>query len=573
MARFVVAWGPWVLVVWIAAGSLFAGGAAVSFSPVPEVREYPGAVTASSLRFACAPDIVTLSVFFQQQSLPFEQSLVRKQNSRFCHIHYEPSVRGFRALPDDAPLTELHLDVNALSFLVPRKKPVGDTLDMAKAIIPELPPEISLTLQVNGRHPRKLYHRALDLHFQGQRGRIAIRENPQDITNSWVQDYMKSGTAGGKPVILLPRRLWEGRTDYGAEYQPLLDSLSGGRFVRSKLSWEGGDILVASDPREPSKNLILFGYAARSYWGTELTAPEYAYVLRVEFGADRAVDMSGVLPHLDYFLCLVPDLNAVLLAEPEKENFAVARAALDHLLTQFGPDPPAELTNLDKLFQREEEAFGPGLAAVRVALHRARAASPAWPMVLLEEMGPELDAWIQRKCPKNPANCFSPAGRAELLDRDPDLLENGVSSAIELYLASLMPARMFSVIATQLPGFADPSAAKMAIRVEALRRQGFRIIRTSRLGGDPTLAEPWAGISYANAALVGKTLFVPRYGLGPAEDELIHELAVQLPPDYRVVSVFARYSLLRNGGTHCVLGMVRTPDYSLPPRRPMQTAE
>jgi agmatine/peptidylarginine deiminase len=68
---------------------------------------------------------------------------------------------------------------------------------------------------------------------------------------------------------------------------------------------------------------------------------------------------------------------------------------------------------------------------------------------------------------------------------------------------------------------------------------------------------PWSGISDVNSLLVDRTLFVPRFGLGEAEEAIFEELDAALPPEYQVVPVYARHMLLYNGGVHCSVAIVR----------------
>jgi agmatine/peptidylarginine deiminase len=78
-----------------------------------------------------------------------------------------------------------------------------------------------------------------------------------------------------------------------------------------------------------------------------------------------------------------------------------------------------------------------------------------------------------------------------------------------------------------------------------------------RLGGDRSLAVPWSGISYANAVLIDDQFFVPEFGLGKVEEEFFDRLRSELPNRYTVIPVYARHMMLFNGGTHCVLAVVR----------------
>jgi agmatine/peptidylarginine deiminase len=110
-----------------------------------------------------------------------------------------------------------------------------------------------------------------------------------------------------------------------------------------------------------------------------------------------------------------------------------------------------------------------------------------------------------------------------------------------------------------LPGFRIETQPNIDAAVATLEDLGFRVIRVPRLGGDRSLAVPWSGISYANAVLIDNQFFVPEFGLGKVEQDFFEHLQSQLPSQYTVVPVYARHMMLFNGGTHCVLAIVRRP--------------
>jgi agmatine/peptidylarginine deiminase len=61
-----------------------------------------------------------------------------------------------------------------------------------------------------------------------------------------------------------------------------------------------------------------------------------------------------------------------------------------------------------------------------------------------------------------------------------------------------------------------------------------------------------------NLLLVDKTLFVPTFGLGKAEDDIVAKLAKQLPEGYTLHPVYSRHALMYNGGVHCSFGIFRS---------------
>ena len=103
-------------------------------------------------------------------------------------------------------------------------------------------------------------------------------------------------------------------------------------------------------------------------------------------------------------------------------------------------------------------------------------------------------------------------------------------------------------------------------KMAALRALGFRVIPVPAFRVDLRRPHDWPGISYVNGLVVDKQLFLPRFGLGEVEDRLFRDLGAQLPAGYEVVPVDAQRVLIRNGGLHCLAGLVRSA-LALSPRQ------
>jgi hypothetical protein len=502
---------------------------------------------------------VDLELLFQLRRLPFDEGLLRHVDGRVCHIFYEPTLPGFRANPDNDTITELFLDVDFTGFLGRRVDRFGDVLDIAKALLPQVGRPLDVTLGVPLNQERTHYERAIQFHFPNTIHRFRFRDNTWDQTNPWTQDYLKSGSVNGQPRILVTRLAYEGKAENGAELKPMLDSLSEERFARSKLSWEGGDLQFVSHPKDPAKTILFYGDSARLYWGEDLTELEFEYVLKLEFGADLAFDLSDLTVHVDYFICLLPAANVALVAQPVKENFALARGALDVLLGFLRAAIPPELSELDQLMGSREEAFGPNLGRIRKVLAKAERSAKKWPMPFDLELGQRIESYVAANCPEEPKDCVSPDGVRRMLAANPVILRDWASGATYLRTREAAAARLLNVIASQLPGARQAGPPNLEGKVRRLEDLGFRVIRVPQIGGDPSRGDNWAGISFTNSALIDRTLFVPEFGFGPAERELQEQVRQQLPGGYRLIPIYARHMLLHNGGIHCVIAFGRAP--------------
>ena len=94
-------------------------------------------------------------------------------------------------------------------------------------------------------------------------------------------------------------------------------------------------------------------------------------------------------------------------------------------------------------------------------------------------------------------------------------------------------------------------------KVGELEAMGFGVVRVPAFRVDLLGPRDWPGISYVNALVVDRQVFVPRFGLGDVEDRFFHDAAAQLPAGWSIVPVDAQRVLIRNGGLHCLAGLVR----------------
>ncbi len=528
---------------------------AVRFIPILNSKEYPQASQPGALAFACAPEKLLLQTFFINSKLPFDPDLVRDIEELKCHIYFEPTLRGFRADPDDLPVSELFFDIDTLSYLSRRSARVGDSLDIAKTILANVSRPLTVHLGVEKVHKGKWYDLARDCHFPGSVHRILHRESRSSISNPWVQDYLKSGRVGDQPKILVTRYTYEGDADIGNAFQPLLSSFSDERYVRSKLSWEGGDLQFVRSPKDPGKLILLFGLSGIRYLNPIVTNEEFAYLLKLEFGADIMVDFSDLLSHVDYFVTFVPKANIALVSEPVLGNYELARDAIERLKTRF---PFARTWNdlsLSRISNFSSEEFRKDKDRIHRALGDAKGTE--WPARKDPVLADRLARYIKTRCPDQPVECMSLKGTNTMLEEDIPLLADWITDGLNVLGNRLAPGRLLYLVESQLPGFKTNRRIRVDAKIAVLRKLGFQVIRAPRIVGNADRSVPWTGISYVNSLLVDNLLFVPQYGLGPSENALIEVLQSRLPAPYRIVPVFAQRSLLLNGGIHCSVAVVR----------------
>ena len=534
-----------------------AGGAAVRYIPLRPHPSDPGAVAPNALRFACFATEQQAETFFARRQLPFDQELVRKMDGLRCHLFYQPTIPGFRADPDNYPVAGLFFDIDLLGFITKSTIDRGDSLDILKHVAAEVKRPLTISIGVNHTLGPPLYRAATEFHFPDTIHRIALRDSGMD-RSGWAQDYFKSGVAGGRRRLLVTRQIHERQTGGGDIVEPSFDGLPEHAPATSKLAWVGGDIQFVLAPRDPARLLMFLGGRARTRWGAGLTRAEYAYVMRLEFGADQIVDLSQLPADTDFFVSFLPEDNIALVAEPMAGNRELACEAATRLINLVkGAGLPAVKQLRDTLCFSDKSVG----AQLDNALLELKTSEPAW-----RYRDPGL---LRRLNPYLASVCGSDAKCAERLYRDsggqrrmihdaPGLLRRWYDSVTNASVYSTAAFALAEIVESQVKPSEDNLARitdNLAHRLEAL---GFNVIRVPSFGDEGGLG--WRGVTYVNALLVDNALFVPTFGLGAPENQILRRLREQLPDRYRVIPVMARYSLLHAGGVHCRAGILRHED-------------
>ena len=533
--------------------------AGVQLLLIDGVREFPEATEVAAIRFACAQGRAPLESFFAKAGAPFRESLVRKREGyKSCHVFYQPTIPGFRALPDDRPIVGLAGGLDPAS-LVGGRKVVGDSLDVARQVLNHIQRPLRVTFSITGEFDRSYWPEGIARAFPNSPHEFTLIQSEARNTHPWGQDFVKAGSVGGDLRILTPRRLFEGRGTDGDIYRPMLEAMKDGPYVRSKLSWEGGDLQFIADPKDPERLILFHGGASHDYWGAKLSHAESSYVLQVEFGADAAVDMALVGPHADYIAAFLPPSNTVLVAEPVHGDLALALSVTQELRALYGGRGPEDLAVMEALLR---QANGPdpapdALEHVRARVKLMLSRLPEVPPFIPADLQARLEEHNKQYCPAEPTECYLGEGKRRMHRVDPDLMKAVYDAASDAEIEPAAAMRFLRLIESQLPNFPETMSGRIEEQVTKIRKLGFRIVRVPYLYSPEALDE-WPGISYTNSLLFDKTLFVPAAGLGKAEEKIFREMRKKLP-EYEVVPVYARFGLINNGGVHCVFGIIREP--------------
>ncbi|MEZ5394765.1 MAG: hypothetical protein R2724_18320 [Bryobacterales bacterium] len=386
-------------------------GGEVELLPIEGVREFPEATEPGAIRYACAPNTAALESFFGEKGLPFVAKLVRRvQDRKACHIFYEPTVPGFRALPDDRPIEGFVSGINPDDF-VADLEPVGDSLSVVQAVLARVERPLDVMLSVVEEYGDAEWPAALERHFPNTPHHIRLLHSSASETHPWGQDFLKAGAVGGQLRLLSPRRLFEGRETDGERFAPMLDAFRDGPYARSKLSWEGGDLQVARDPRDPNKTILCYGSTVRRYWGGELRPAEFGWVMQVELGTDSVIDVSNIGPHTDYLVGFLPEPGVAVVSEPVRDDMQLMRSIVAALQQLYGDRAPRELSTLPGVITRlETGASEDAVRDIRRSVDILRVQLPT----ILPYVDPDTDRlvldYLRANCPEDIQQCFtSPA--------------------------------------------------------------------------------------------------------------------------------------------------------------------
>jgi hypothetical protein len=530
----------------------------IQVRPISPDGHFQDSTATEALNFACASDPTQLRVFFEAQALPFKLDLVRKIKGKKCHIYYQATIQGFRADPDDFPVERLMFDYATIRFLAQESFLFGDTLDIIRSVSNqlELPPTFHITLQ--GLNTDRLFDKVKTLYFGNKADQVSLKSRRGDSHVAWAQDYVKSGRVETERLVLVPHQIYEGKSESAEQFRGLLDTLLEDEedFKSSHLSWEGGDLQFTLHPRDPKKLVLFYGNGAKDYWGKGLTPAEYAYVLKQEFGADLAVDLSDMAPHVDYFVSFLPAERIALVSEPLDSDLPVALDALRSLIKRFErtSSPPKELLELLSLLVTQD---GSKKGEISRLMDRIWEVQGEWSLGFDSAVMGRVSSYVSHSCSSETSQCLSLEGQIKLVHEDLPLLKDWVRVALDIKSERQLIVSHLAIIESQ---FAKPQKKRrkqLEEKIGLLEELGFRVVRVPRISGTSPIGAAWPGISYVNGLLIDKTFFVPKFGLGDSEDRLLKRLASQLPDSYTLVPVYSQHSLLHNGGIHCIAGILR----------------
>ena len=440
---------------------------------------------------------------------------------------FRPTAQGFRASSEsgDEEIRLARVQITNANYFLGEGD--GGSVDVVRQLLAALP-DATFLGSIEEKHVDGFLETA-----RGWPGKLTLVPEPLAVSQ-WAQDDGKPGAADGAAVLLVPR--YASRGEEGASLVPgdtfVGEGLAaaGLRVVRSPLLFQGGDLLVARDPK--SGDRILFVGEGNVWRNTALglTKEQVLEAFRIELGVDRCTVLPAISFHLDEELSL--------------------RAVGDRLVA-FVPD---------------------AVLAVRIvlrcgveALEKAGVLAAAGPIGDLEA-GRDAE-FLARVLPPLVARCPGygrfPESLASAFSRGP--ADSGVGNLQRFLIATDLLTSWTMDLDQPAPTF-DPHAiaylrsfrrrdAERRDLAATLRKAGLDVVRI------PSLPEEKRGIDYLNGVHDRGRYLMPAWGglYAPLDEAARAAFARALGPGVAIVPILTSESQRRGGGVHCSLSASGTP--------------
>lgn len=223
------------------------------------------------------------------------------REARALLFRFRPSLSGFRAHSESGEAEPEILRVQLTGAEHWGGPGAGGSLDVLRQLLEALPAARFL-IGVEERHLAGVLRRAADWPSSSAE-RATLLPQPLPVSQ-WAQDNAKLGAVHRGHAALLPR--YASRGEEGALLVPGETVIAGGlsaagmQIGHSPLHFQGGNLLLVTDPRNGDR-ILLIG-EAEVYRNTSLglTSEQAEDALRIELGADRSVVLPAASFHIDY---------------------------------------------------------------------------------------------------------------------------------------------------------------------------------------------------------------------------------------------------------------------------------
>ncbi len=285
-------------------------------------------------------------------------------------VEIRPSIPGFRAAADDGgePLALLRIQPTRGRYWAGRGG--GGSLDLAVSLLESLP-DPAFVLSIGSPFVPDALDRMAPARERA-RGRVTVVDEPH-VVSQWAQDNGQPGFVAGddRPWLLAPR--YASRGDFGSTFVPgdtwLVEGLpaAGIAVARSPLLFQGGNLLVAADPRDPARRLLLLGDAeVDRNVALGLSRDAIIEGFRREFGVDRVSVLQPPAFHLDFAATVRrlpatddrPARSVAFVHDEDRGHAMVLEAGIGRLAAAGVLDANSAAAALAMLAAGESEAEG-----------------------------------------------------------------------------------------------------------------------------------------------------------------------------------------------------------------------
>ena len=502
--------------------------------------------------YYCGDNSEELKRSLQENQFVFDQKLLRLIDGKKCHIAYRPSLEGFSLSPDFGDIKEVWAQTQYLPLMIGRDKFWGDSFDIlthAQEILKEIPFQVIT---------EKKYQKDGNTYP----GLTWIEKDTKMI--SWTQDYFSSGYVKDKNILMIPHRLYEGNKSYGDRFFSFLNQLSKRipHSHRSKISWEGGDLLVVKSPKTGEKILIQ-GNTHESYWSGSLTQLEKEHVLKTEFGVDRIIT-ANFPGHTDYTVQQINSDTLLFSSYSEITDLDLCEisqiAKKDFRSTQFFiPKKLEKLTHYCSSTPNLEPQVLKDLIFDLVS---------DWNEVIMPEIynrvSPRVFKKYTKDCEETDVSCLNDflvrfltySGLLKLRESNRGDYEDFVNGSID----GNTNTRRFEFYEGIFWEYLENGNKKIYRKellklLDLLSLEGFRLIDLPRLNSN---RQSFVGLSPINFIADRKRILLPSLGIHSFDQRVLDILNREIP-NYKKYFIPANAQIFINGGVHCTLKVVRYP--------------
>jgi hypothetical protein len=521
--------------------------AAVNLVDIP-AAPWPSSAVPGFAKRVCSTEVKKIKDYLVNTSMPFQTDLVTNVGETYCHLYYQPSAPGFRAKADFGSAHSLVINVPPIPLTLGRSRIWGDSFDIFRTL-EKVRPDIRKIVLVESK--------------QGLRpsaNEILLSSEPLD----WTQDFLVTGgSPNSSRSTLIPHRIFEGNLEMGERFAPFLNEMIQ-KFpvpsARSKISWEGGDLVVLQKPGT-QETVLVYGDGVFSYWARDLKREEVEFILKSELGVDHIIDGSSLSSHVDYSILPI-DQDRVLLRTPFTRNIRFTCDLVDVMLEDFERNlklSPQKLGELKAAICAPNARFGSDiLHLIQQAKDEFVQNEQNWIVnKSLDEFKDEMLTKIGEYCDLNDSSCIqnlieTPDGLSKLTHSNPRLAEAMLNSMVDGNSNRQRFAAYYDLLEGQTLTMSVGGIQRLLSVRRKLEEMGYKIINVP----SPYHESGWAGLSYVNSLAVEKDLFLPSIGLRSFESALKSKLESDLG-DFKVHLIPSKIQVLKNGGIHCTVKAIR----------------